>query len=139
MLDNVGGVDVRKKNVRRTAAERAAIVAESYEPGATVAMVAQRHGIVASQLSTWRRAAKRKGGEDIVVLRAKRGDRIKVLLWDGSGLVLCYKRLEQGKFAWPKVQDGMMRLTQGQFEALFEGLDWRRVMARRSRRPGATE
>ena len=59
----------------------------------------------------------------IVVFRAKRGDRIKVLLWDGSGLVLFYKRLEQGKFAWPKVQDGMMRLTKGQFEALFEGLD----------------
>ena len=75
----------------------------------------------------------------IVVFRAKRGDRIKVLLWDGSGLVLCYKRLEQGKFAWPKVQDGMMPLTKGQFEALFEGLDWRRVMAYRPRRPGATE
>ena len=75
----------------------------------------------------------------IVVFRAKRGDRIKVLLWDGSGLVLCYKRLEQGKFAWPKVQDGVMRLSKGQFEALFEGLDWRRVMARRTRRPGATE
>lgn len=75
----------------------------------------------------------------IVVFRAKRGDRIKVLLWDGSGLVLCYKRLEQGKFAWPKVQDGMMRLTKVQFEALFEGLDWRRVMARRTRRPVATE
>lgn len=75
----------------------------------------------------------------IVVFRAKRGDRIKVLLWDGSGLVLCYKRLEQGKFAWPKVQDGMMRLTKAQFEALFEGLDWRRVMARRAHRPGATE
>jgi len=37
----------------------------------------------------------------IVVFRAKRGDRIKVLLWDGSGLVMAYKRLEQGKFAWP--------------------------------------
>ena len=73
----------------------------------------------------------------IVVFCAKRGDRIKVLLWDGTGLVLCYKRLEQGKFAWPKVQDGMMRLTKAQFEALFEGLDWRRVMARRTRRPGA--
>ena len=44
----------------------------------------------------------------IVVFRAKRGDRIKVLLWDGSGLVLCYKRLEQGKFAWPKMRDGMV-------------------------------
>jgi len=32
----------------------------------------------------------------IVVFRAKRGDRIKVLLWDGSGLVMAYKRLEQG-------------------------------------------
>ena len=58
-----------------------------------------------------------------VVFRAKRGDRIKVWLWDRSGLVLCYKRLEQGKFAWPKVQDGMMRLSKGQFEALFAGLD----------------
>ncbi|MEP3846265.1 MAG: IS66 family insertion sequence element accessory protein TnpB [Paracoccaceae bacterium] len=34
------------------------------------------------------------------MFRARRGDRIKVLLWDGSGLVLCYKRLEQGTFAW---------------------------------------
>ena len=75
----------------------------------------------------------------IVVFRSKRGDKIKVLLWDGSGLVLIYKRLEQGKFAWPKVKDGMMRLTKAQFEALFEGLDWRRVMARRTRQPRATE
>jgi len=75
----------------------------------------------------------------IVVFRAKRGDRIKVLLWDGSGLVMAYKRLEQGKFAWPGISDGVMRLSMGQFEALFEGLDWRRVLARRVRRPGATE
>jgi transposase len=40
------------------------IVAESFEAGATVASVARRHGIVASQLSTWRTAAKRKSGED---------------------------------------------------------------------------
>ena len=75
----------------------------------------------------------------IVVFRAKRGDRIKVLLWDGSGLVMCYKRLERGNFAWPKIQDGVMRLSKAQFEALFEGLDWRRVMARRVAKPGATE
>ena len=75
----------------------------------------------------------------IVVFCAKRGDRIKVLLWEGLVLVLCYKRVEHGKFAWPKVQDGIMRLTKGQFEALFEGLDWRRVFARRTHRLGATE
>ena len=75
----------------------------------------------------------------IVVFRSKRGDRIKVLLWDGSGLVLVYKRLESGQFAWPKVQDGMMRLSRGQFEALFEGLDWRRVLPQRTRRPAAAE
>jgi transposase len=64
MLDNVGGGGVSKKSVRRSAAERAVIVAESFEAGATVASVARRHGIVASQLSTWRTAAKRKSGED---------------------------------------------------------------------------
>ena len=70
-----------------------------------------------------------------VVFRSKRGDRIKVLVWDGSGLVLIYKRLEAGSFTWPKVQDGIMRLSRAQFEALFEGLDWRRVMARRVAAP----
>ena len=75
----------------------------------------------------------------IVVFRAKRGDRIKVLLWDGSGMVMAYKRLEQGKFAWPGISDGVMRLSRAQFEALFEGLDRRRVMARRATRPGAAE
>lgn len=75
----------------------------------------------------------------VVVFRSKRGDRIKVLVWDGSGIVLTYKRLEQGKFAWPAVRDGVMRLSRAQFEALFEGLDWRRVHARRVRRPAAAE
>ncbi len=68
-----------------------------------------------------------------------RGDRIKLLLWDGTGLVMAYKRLEEGKFSWPGISDGVMRLSKGQFEALFEGLDWRRVLARRVRRPGAAE
>ena len=63
MLDDGIGL-VRRKQHRRTTAERAVIVAESYEPGATVAGVARKHGIVASQLSTWRTAAKRKSGED---------------------------------------------------------------------------
>ncbi len=74
-----------------------------------------------------------------VVFRSKRGDRIKVLYWDGSGIVLTYQRLEDGKFAWPAIKDGVMRLSRAQFEALFEGLDRRRVHARRVRRPTAAE
>ncbi|MFT4743733.1 MAG: hypothetical protein ACI91Z_001710 [Yoonia sp.] len=54
----------RRKPVRRAAAERSAIVAETYQPGATVAGVAHRHGIVASQLSSWRTVAKRNADRD---------------------------------------------------------------------------
>ncbi len=63
MLDD-GNDLARRKPVRRTVAERSAIVAETYRPGATVAGVARRHGIVASQLSSWRSIAKGKAGQD---------------------------------------------------------------------------
>jgi transposase len=66
-----------------------------------------------------------------IVFRSKRGDRLKILVWDGTGLMMVYKVLEQGSFAWPKVQDGTMRLSRAQHEALFEGLDWRRIVAQR--------
>jgi transposase len=72
-----------------------------------------------------------------IVFRSKRGDRLKILVWDGTGLVMVYKVLEQGNFAWPKVQDGTMRLSRAQYEALFEGLDWRRIVAQRVAPPSA--
>lgn len=63
-------------------------------------------------------------------------DRIKLIFWDGTGVCLYAKRLEDGEFRWPKVQDGMMRLTAAQLSALLEGLDWRRVHeARQTRVP----
>ena len=63
----------------------------------------------------------------VYVFRAKRTDRIKLIFWDGTGVCLYAKRLEDGEFRWPKVQDGIMRLTAAQLSALLEGLDWRRV------------
>ena len=63
----------------------------------------------------------------VFVFRPKRADRIKVLWWDGTGPVLASKRPEQGRFVWPAVRDGVMRLSRARFETLFEGLDWRRV------------
>jgi transposase len=63
----------------------------------------------------------------VYVFRAKRSDRIKLIFWDGTGVVLVAKRLEGSEFRWPKLHDGVMRLSAAQFSALFEGLDWRRV------------
>lgn len=72
-----------------------------------------------------------------VIFRSKRGDRVKILLWDGSGLVLTYKVLEIGKFAWPRIRDGVLPLSRAQAEALFEGLDWRLTEARKGAAPTA--
>jgi transposase len=69
------------------------------------------------------------------VFRSKRADRVKILIWDQTGLVLAHKRLEGGKFVWPGVRDGVMRLSPAQFAALFEGLDWRLVRPEHARRP----
>ena len=71
-------------------------------------------------------------GEDpfsgvVIVFRAKRGDRLKILVWDTSGLVLIWKQLQQGAFRWPPVMDGTMKLSAVEFAALFDGLDWTRV------------
>jgi transposase len=72
----------------------------------------------------------------VYVFRAKRTDRLKLVFWDGTGVCLYAKRLEDGEFRWPKVQDGVMRLSAAQLSALLEGLDWRRVHeARRTRVP----
>jgi transposase len=63
----------------------------------------------------------------IYVFRAKRADRIKLVFWDGTGLCLFTKRLEDGIFRWPKIENGVMKLSAAQLSALLEGLDWRRV------------
>jgi len=70
------------------------------------------------------------------VFRARRADRVKLVWWDGTGLVMLTKRLESGNFRWPRVEDGTMRLSGAQLAALLEGLDWRRVhQARRVAAP----
>ena len=67
----------------------------------------------------------------IYVFRAKRADRIKLIYWDGTGVCLFAKRLEEREFRWPKIANGAIRLSAAEFSALLEGLDWRRVHAAR--------
>jgi transposase len=75
----------------------------------------------------------------IYVFRSKRADRIKLIVWDGTGLCLFAKRLDGSRFRWPRIEDGVMRLTAAQLAALIEGLDWSRVQALEVRKPGATQ
>src|SRR3989475_4113845 len=64
----------------------------------------------------------------VFVFRGRRGDLIKLLWFDGDGLCLFAKRLERGRFIWPKVESGAVSLTRAQLSMLLEGIDWRRPL-----------
>lgn len=72
-------------------------------------------------------------GGHLFVFRGRRGDLVKCLFWDTQGLVLYAKRLERGRFVWPRAKDGVVSLTPAQLAMLLEGIDWR--MPARTWRP----
>ncbi len=117
---------------------KARIVAETLEPGATVRAVARRYDVHLNQLTGWRRLA-RDGRLVLPVADASVEFAPLVVRADGTGLVMVYKRLENQGFAWPAIRDGVMSLSHAQFEALFAGLDWRRVRALSVRPPAEAE
>src|SRR5258708_33649618 len=73
---------------------------------------------------------------DVFIFRSKRSDRVKLLAWDGSGMVLVTKWLEEGRFTWPPVRDGVVSLTATQFALLIDRLDWSLVTPKVGKRPG---
>ena len=75
----------------------------------------------------------------VFVFRSRKADRLKLIYWDGTGMLLAYKRLEAHAFSWPGIRNGLMSLNHAQFEALFAGLDWRRVRAVEARAPITVE
>jgi transposase len=103
------------------------------------------HGMLRSLAPTNRRASLaylRNIGEVgppyrlLYVFRAKRADRLKLLVFDGTGTVLATKWMEERKFAWPPVQGGVMRLTTTQLTMLLEGLgEWMQVAVKPTKRP----
>jgi len=50
-------------------------------------------------------------------------NRVKVLFWDGSGLWVCAKRLEKGRFSWPQPEQSSASLRSEEFLALISGLE----------------
>jgi transposase len=69
----------------------------------------------------------------LFVFRGRRGDLLKILAWDGQGFCLFSKRLERGRFVWPRAEGGVITLTSAQLSMLLEGIDWR--MPQRTWRP----
>ena len=61
----------------------------------------------------------------VFVFRGRRGDLVKLLWFDGDGLCLFAKRLERGRFVWPRAENGTVSLTRAQLSMLLEGIDWR--------------
>ena len=61
----------------------------------------------------------------LFIFRGRRGHLLKILVWDGQGLVLYAKRLERGRFLWPSAADGVVTVSSAQLGYLLSGIDWR--------------
>ena len=60
--------------------------------------------------------------DSIFLFCGRKPNRIKALYWDKNGFVILYKRLEEGKFQWPRSQSEVRDLTKQQLRWLMEGL-----------------
>jgi transposase len=61
--------------------------------------------------------------------RNRRGTRLKLLIWDGTGVWLCHRRLHNGHFIWPTSTNTVMTLTAQQWQWRITGVGWQRLTA----------
>ena len=62
----------------------------------------------------------------LFLFRGRRGHLLKILAWDGQGLVLYAKRLERGRFVWPAATaGGVVSISASQLAYMLDGIDWR--------------
>lgn len=55
--------------------------------------------------------------------------RLKLLIWDATGVWLCQRRLHQGMFHWPKAGESVCRLSPQAWQWLISGVEWQRLEA----------
>jgi transposase len=83
---------------------------------------------------------------DLFMFRSRRGDRLKLLYWDGDGLAIWYKRLEEGTFVLPSASDARacvgahgLVLRPAELAMLLDGVDLASVKRhKRYQRPAST-
>ena len=61
--------------------------------------------------------------ESLFLFCGRRGDRIKALLWEGSGFLLLYKRFENGSISWPRTPDEAVSISKHEYRLLLQGLN----------------
>ena len=75
--------------------------------------------------------------KNLFLFCGRRCDRIKGLLWEGDGYLLLYKRLDNGRFQWPRNETEAKLLTAQQTRWLLEGLSIEQSKAIKAGKPGA--
>jgi transposase len=94
-----------------------------------VAPVDMRRGIDGLSLYVQQVLGEPPGAGSAFVFRNARGNRLKVLVWDGTGVWLCQRRLHRGRFVWPQPGEPRFLLTAAQWDWLVAGVDWQRLSA----------
>jgi len=64
---------------------------------------------------------------NIFIFRNKRADKLKMIYWDRNGFVIIYKRLEKGRFKYPKPNQVCLELTELELKLLLDGIDFTRL------------
>lgn len=66
----------------------------------------------------------------LFVFRNRGNDKVKVLVWHDNGFCLLYKRLERGRFSWPRSDENVVQCSLRELQWLLEGLNMEQLPPR---------
>jgi transposase len=103
------------------------MIPSSTEIWCAVEAVDMRLGIDGLALRVQQSLGKSPCDGSAYAFRNRRKNRLKLLVWDGTGVWLCARRLHSGSFFWPQAGDAVCTMTTTQWNWLIAGVDWQRL------------